>query len=427
MALQAYALKIVLGQMAKERCQQNVDILKKIIDSLPPLSVVSEYEKIRCELKKYCNTLTHVNTLLNNTDAAIKSISSKLGKTDGYYRSISTEIVNKALSTLIDVVNSAQENVSTSSIAIIKEAWRVTQRLDNFDMEYEFKIKRYIPNRKILKEIVEQIQEQEAQSLLTHECGDKVNIFGVSGTQCVPTSGYPFQGNRPHNIPTEDDNGDNGGCIQLAIVVIFIVLIFLLLKGCGSDNGASYTSGLGTTSDSDTALLVDTNYSSSYSDELVNNDTLANNDTVTDYDGDSQYESHHLTTGTKPYSNAYGKGLTGENWLDFKTSGSNDYVVIVKKYNSERVINHIYIRGGTSARLYLPNGVYSLYFYSGQGWNPNKTPNSDKPQIVGGFVKYENILKDEPVSLHDQYGEYTLYPVKNGNLSLESSDENEAF
>ena len=54
MDLQKYAKSIVVGQMAKDRCKENVDILQKIIEALPPSEVFAEDKVIREELRKYC-------------------------------------------------------------------------------------------------------------------------------------------------------------------------------------------------------------------------------------------------------------------------------------------------------------------------------------------------------------------------------------
>ena len=50
MKIQSYAQSIVIGQMAKDRCKQNTDILKKIIDELPPLELLEEDKQIKKEL-----------------------------------------------------------------------------------------------------------------------------------------------------------------------------------------------------------------------------------------------------------------------------------------------------------------------------------------------------------------------------------------
>ena len=50
MSLQKYAKSIVVGQMAKDRCKENVDILQEIIDNLPPSEVFTEDRVIHEEL-----------------------------------------------------------------------------------------------------------------------------------------------------------------------------------------------------------------------------------------------------------------------------------------------------------------------------------------------------------------------------------------
>lgn len=69
MILQKYALSIVVGKLAKDRCQENVNILQKIIDNLPPKEVAPESAAIEQELHNYCklpDKIEHAVTLLNN-------------------------------------------------------------------------------------------------------------------------------------------------------------------------------------------------------------------------------------------------------------------------------------------------------------------------------------------------------------------------
>lgn len=136
-----------------------------------------------------------------------------------------------------------------------------------------------------------------------------------------------------------------------------------------------------------------------------------------------EWGDNHLETGDKPYSEYFGRARSGENYLSFNTSGDCDYIIIVKRASDSRYINHVYINGGDNARLYLPNGHYNIYFYSGKGWNPNKV----KGNMLGGFVLDESQQKDGPIKLFSAYGEYTLYPVANGNLQLSSVGEDEVF
>lgn len=62
MRIQSYAMGVVVGKMAKDRCKENVDILQKIIDQLPPKEVFTEDRAIHEELRNYCQ-LPLVGTL----------------------------------------------------------------------------------------------------------------------------------------------------------------------------------------------------------------------------------------------------------------------------------------------------------------------------------------------------------------------------
>lgn len=191
------------------------------------------------------------------------------------------------------------------------------------------------------------------------------------------------------------------------------------------ENFGSYDneSNSGAVMDDNSNYSVDTNNESSYSTEQESNET------TNSYDA---YRNNSLRTGAKPYAPYFGKAQSGKNFIDFKTSGSSDYVAIVKRHSNNKYVNHTYIRGGDNARLYVPSGTYDVYFYSGSGWNPNMVVG----QFTGGFIEGGTMQKDGPIQLLSEtitlddgstqirtaYMEYTLYPVSNGNLILQSAD-----
>lgn len=220
MMLQRYAKGIVVGQMAKDRCKENVDILQKIIDNLPPLEVFAEDRAIRKELHKYSSLpdkISYAIELLNNTKPLLQTIKEKLGRNSGYYLKISTLVVSNALSNVVAEVNQAQnyisvlhdkgidgrmlaimEQINGTSFDTLKklkadlvkaanEAWRATKLMDLFDKETDFK-NRYDKNRQTLKELCESL--------------------GISTSTLVPTT-----------------TGDtNWGCL-IAITIGVIILI----------------------------------------------------------------------------------------------------------------------------------------------------------------------------------------------------------
>lgn len=221
MVLQSYAKSIVVGQMAKDRCAENVDILQKIIDNLPPLVVFAEDKAIRKELHKYSSLpdkISYAIELLNNTKPLLQTVKEKLGRNSGYYLKISTLVVSNALSNVIAEVNQAQnyisvlhnkgidgrmlaimEQIDGTSFDTLKklkadlvkaanEAWIATKLMDSFDKETDFK-SRYDKNRQTLKELCESL--------------------GISTSTLVPT--------------TTDDT--NWGCLIAIIIIGVIILI----------------------------------------------------------------------------------------------------------------------------------------------------------------------------------------------------------
>ena len=170
MALQKFALQTVVGKMAKDRCKENVDTLKKIIANMPPLEVYEEDKNIK-EIKEKLHTsyrlpdkICYARILLNSTKPHLQSIKHKLGATNDYYLKMSTLVVSNALHNIIEEVNQAQKTNYVSDNfgqlfllkRVLEDAWETTTLMDSFDLEPSFK-SRYSENREILKGLCEQL------------------------------------------------------------------------------------------------------------------------------------------------------------------------------------------------------------------------------------------------------------------------------
>ncbi len=214
-------------------------------------------------------------------------------------------------------------------------------------------------------------------------------------------------------------------------IIIVVLLITSIYLGISTASNTNQTNNIAV--DEDT-LEVENNYQydneHSYTDDAIVSDNINEDD---EWDGvlpsdkiDAEirrYQNNQLSTGAKPYSSQIGSAKTGENYMTFKTSKGCDYIIIAKSSTDNSYYNHVYIRGGDHATIYLPDGTYTVYFYSGIGWNPNKI----KGDLSGGFVSSEALQKDGPIELESSYCEYTLYPVQNGNLSLKKAKESDVF
>lgn len=175
MKMLKYARSIVMGSLAKQRCDENIRILQGIIDDLPPKEVIAEDKAIKTELsrfKRLPDKSLHAVNLLNKTKPYLESIKRKLGVTNAYYLNLSTQIVSNALHKLVKEVNAVQNDpqisfrlqlgleldpTSENKIkSIFSEAWYATTIMDDFDLEPDFR-SHYVENRSILKSMCNQM------------------------------------------------------------------------------------------------------------------------------------------------------------------------------------------------------------------------------------------------------------------------------
>lgn len=409
LVLLIYASSVVKGEMAIERCKENIDVLKDIIEDLPPEEIVNEVNIINKELDSYSkksDTIDLAIALLNNVRPYIESIRRKLGATNEYYLKISTQVVNNALYNIIQEVNSVQKDVKDVSGYIRlrtahEKAWKATLMMESFDMESKFRSERFNENKKILKGLCEQL----------HIPTDPAVEKDPPKRPQSPNKPKPVTPKKPDSPKKPNDRG----CIT-SLIFFLIIVIFFLYKGLSNQEKSQIVTK---------EKVVDEEYvieDTAVCDTVVKDDSYTYITKANEYDEDMEYIDNRLSTGSKPYS-YMGRAKTGDNYMSFETSGSHDFVVIVRDATNDKYMNHVYIRGGSNAKLYLPDGIFNVYFYSGKGWNPNKI----KGNFRGAFVKSESLQKDEAISLYSAYIEYTLYPVQNGNLHLDSADDEEAF
>lgn len=236
MRLQSYAQSVVVGQMAKDRCKENVDILQNIINNLPPEEVFAEDRAINEELRRFCqlpDKISYAVTLLNNTKPHLQSIKAKLGANNPFYLKLSTQVVGNALHNVIEEVNAAQQGngygphidslVYYQVKSALKAAWDATKIMDTFDMDADFKRNRYNQNRSILKGLCEQL--------------------GVSTTAYVPrpSTQHTTVTSRPSMKPTSSssnkqtssntNSSDNLGCIVGIVCVAIGAIIGGVIAG----------------------------------------------------------------------------------------------------------------------------------------------------------------------------------------------------
>lgn len=243
MALQKYAKSIAVGTMAKQRCNENVEILERIIRELPPSQVMAEDRAIKEELRKFCNLpdkISHAITLLNNTKPHLRQIRTKLGVTNDYYLKISTTIIGNALHNIIEEVNQVQEDpvmdiggqkIPMSALLgetsryeriisiknALQQAWNATMIMDSFDMEPSFKTQRYDKNRSILKDLCQQVGIDTRPSFMQRAYPTTSSTTSTRPSYASSSSSSSRSSSSPDDI--------NWGCI---IPIVILIIIFLV-------------------------------------------------------------------------------------------------------------------------------------------------------------------------------------------------------
>lgn len=202
MALQKAASKIVIGELAKERCEDNGNTLEEIIERLPPKEIRKDHNAIIDALrifdsKKSYATISDSEKLLQNTKAPLQRIKGILSSSNQDYLNLSTLVVQKALSSIVQEVNDAQEGKTKKKTGIgqsrslndllvdafapnrdlkqiVKEAVRATALMDGFDLTSEFRL-HYNKNKTALKSLCSNLMIFPSASEATQK--DIDNIF----------------------------------------------------------------------------------------------------------------------------------------------------------------------------------------------------------------------------------------------------------
>lgn len=191
-----YAQSIAEGQQTKQYCDSNADGMQNVLDNLPPAGVADDLLAITNELVTYRQrpmAIDYAEALLVRTQPHLRAIRAKLGKSNSLYLKASTTVVDSALSGVIYEVNSAQEKAKMNTQVqraiyelnlVLQSAWRVTKTMDTFDMDAEYKRKRYDENRSILERMCTQFgASTSGNSSSSQEWGAKwcLPVGGILG------------------------------------------------------------------------------------------------------------------------------------------------------------------------------------------------------------------------------------------------------
>ncbi|KAB4164016.1 hypothetical protein GAQ27_12825 [Bacteroides uniformis] len=151
MILQNYALSIAVGKLTKDRCKENVDILKSIGKEYlvrKELAQLTTYiEELRGEksaqspllgLTSFGRGIPDIARIVDKCIPLLNSMKGKLGFGSNLYMNVSSAVASSAINALVNVVN-FQQTISIGDNSklksIISDAVKLMSTIGNMDMD----------------------------------------------------------------------------------------------------------------------------------------------------------------------------------------------------------------------------------------------------------------------------------------------------
>lgn len=163
------AKTLAIGNIAKQRCQENTENLQEWIDDKPERDkqklIGEDLKFVTFKLERFQNlsdTVSNAKDLVDSCKPKLANIKSVLGSTDDFYLKISSAVANNALGMLVTAVNEAQESIEvrigdfTTLRSVVRSALSVSESINSFDLVTSQRI-HYSKNHTALKSIATQL------------------------------------------------------------------------------------------------------------------------------------------------------------------------------------------------------------------------------------------------------------------------------
>lgn len=490
MWMQKYAQSVVVGNLAIQRCNENVRILQKIIDEMPPKEVKGEAKEIDEILAWYVNkskTSQNALELLKKARKPLVSIKEKLGKYNKFYLEQSSLLGNAALSYIIEEVNDAQKDDFPSSAhsligtlpymgiedslwleqerrkqkaiklkSVLHDAWQTIVYIDLLDKTVDFH-SRYKQNRQTLYSIISGLKgfDWPDEKYIFKGCAHGIEVdkfFFMSDSECFsncssksdyknyiqffPDGKHVDDANRRFSELDKHDKIFNYGAYLVLVVIIVAIIIIETNRNSSSglNEDTIYADSVDTTEVDDFDYYSDVDTIPVDTVALENNedfdDNESNSSNTINEDDYSKYINNRHVNGARPYISIYGGAYSFSAHDKYSTikvnAPDNCDVVVIVKKNNKF--------GKVADHIYIRSGHSSSINLPNGTYQPffyfGKGWNPDKSMpngMKGGFVSMESFSKDSPQNLQNNILTYTLTLQTNGNFQAQSSNSNEAF
>ena len=430
-----FCVKIAEGQITKDRCKKNFDILKEAYDNMCPQEVIREVTYIENQLKVTYNRTDIVdNDRLKNMVVCIlgklNDIKLKVGNNDKYYYNLSERVVIFTFNTLIDQINAAtrayknapqyNDNAELFQLRmllscckpIVAELELYPQRdADNisyFKRNVEMFYKLYVEYH-----VAEFNNQQDYISNTKHSHPER--------TGCGTNSRISATYKQRSSYPKEDSWAEFEKWAKVIIGVVIIAMIIFLAIGISNAPEPKHQ--------------YQSINSNTTPPTYLNTNNEANNAAMETVQETEPYDVTYFNTGDMPYRDIYGKGKYDKrtkNYLEIDNGGETDAVVFLETLGG-RKIRHAYICKNEKFKMkHIPGGKYIIKIMQGNSWNAQK----DDGGPIGGFMEDVSFSKSEdydpfvyPPYSSGKWGWYsiTLYKTENGNMSTQPISKSNFF
>lgn len=184
LVLQEYALKVSIGKLTKDRCQENVNILKQ---KEKENVVVEDIKAVTKDLESFqtkYSSISNAKSLVENSKVHLQKIRSILGEKNEFYLNMSTAVANNSLGMVVSVVNSEQSNnvnIKNGSLkTTINGALSIVSLIETLDMTEQVRL-HLVQNRKTLSTMQYQmmmIEEAKPKPIISDGCYIATMVYG---------------------------------------------------------------------------------------------------------------------------------------------------------------------------------------------------------------------------------------------------------
>lgn len=423
------AKKLAVGSIAIQRCQENSENLQEWIDEKPERD---KHNRISADLtalieifnrfENKAETIENARAFINSSKPRLNNIKITLGAKDEIYLKLSTRVASQAQGYIIEEVNNAQDNFEDKiafdrygTLNKIKTAlrtgWEVTNLIGTLDMEYDYKINRFNPNKEALKNLCNQLDVSTTSNGSTS-----------SSTPSRPST--PISTPRPTYNPPKSNSDDTNWGGWIFGIILFIVVIKACSAANKNDDNSNYNTAVDTAAVSvdTTALLVDTTATA------VDTSAIA----IPSEQYTSEYIGNQLENGASPLDDCFGSGSYGGNaTLTIKNGGNSDAIVCLYSTSNDRTIRNEYVQKNSSFKMSsIAQGYYKIRVFYGNDWNPNLKNSCGSDGNFESDINFSEFDREEyfeDSSRGFTNATITLYTVSNGNASSSSIDPSTFF